>query len=109
MKDRNHLRAGTDPALEIIQVRCPATMARSAEKSLLELLTSPESSNVRIYRNATTPLDLSLHLPGTASSIDGTPSPLGLRLANSLRNYGQVSHSVWTPIHPPSDDQEISR
>lgn len=101
------LEPGTDSALEIIQGRCPPATARSAEEGLLELLAAPESAGARIYRNTTTPGDLSLHLPRPAgTSNPGAASALGLRIAAALRDFGQVSHSVWTPIEPQTELQE---
>lgn len=102
------------PSLEIIQVRGSVASASQAEAQLRDLLRSPGSQGVRCYRNAATPQDLSVHLTGAAgdpeagagggagSGAEGA-SPLGLRIAAALREFGWVRHSVWKRLDEPLD------
>ena len=107
MGNRDRLAECAEQMLEIIHVRCSATTASSAAESLHEFLGSLEGTQVRCFHNSVTPEDLSLHLLGRSQdSIPKSGSPLGLRLAASLREFGQVSHSLWIPVFPPSIEQE---
>ena len=80
--------------LEIIHLRLagnpPAALVEQIHASIA---TEGCPIEVRIYRHATVPTDLAIHL---LSSKGGTcASDLGLLLAEALREHGMVEHTVW--------------
>ena len=81
--------------IEIIQVR---TVGESALDALAELLChslEDEGLEVTVYRHATVPTDLAVHLAHETGG-DGAPDrTLGERLAATLGELGLVSHSLW--------------
>ncbi|MEM8929657.1 MAG: hypothetical protein AAGE94_00685 [Acidobacteriota bacterium] len=100
-------RQHPEPILEIVRVRCVEGTVRGAEASLRELLATPGSHVGHLVRSATTPHDLGLHLRAEADpSAPIGASALGLRVAEALRAFGPVSHSVWIEIatNPPASE-----
>ncbi|MEM6457228.1 MAG: hypothetical protein AAF772_19220 [Acidobacteriota bacterium] len=95
------------PIVEIVRVRCTAATFRDAEASLRALCAAPGGHAIRLLRSASAPHDLGLHLRSTVHAPHPIgASPLGLRIAASLRDFGSVSHSVWLDIAHPSTRQE---
>lgn len=113
MDDRRALAADATPLVEILRVGCSAATICRAEESQRGLLNAPGIHEARLLRSATIPHDLRLHLrvgteprrPLQTSPVQA--SPLGLRIAVSLREFGRVSHSVRAEIAAtPSQSEE---
>ena len=77
---------------------------RSLERdiSLKELWQEPAEGHgrkglveVRAYRHAALETDQSFHLLWMSEGSACTESDLGLRLAEALRSFGLVDHSLW--------------
>jgi hypothetical protein len=50
---------------------------------------------MKIYRHAMVDTDLSIHLCWESRDAEKDGSPLGLHLAEALKPFGLVHHSVW--------------
>ena len=51
--------------------------------------------SIRVYLNAVLETDLSIHIHWNTETILQCKSPLGLQLAQALRNVGLINHTVW--------------
>jgi hypothetical protein len=81
-------------SLEIIHLR----LAGNPQMSLIEQVRSSIAAEgcpmeVRIYRDASVPTDLAIHL--LSGEVETCASDLGLRIAAALREHGMVDHTVW--------------
>jgi len=83
--------------LEVIKLRS----ARKGSGLLEELLLSTAQMNqsglveTKIYRHAALDTDLSVHLQWNSEMPEPNGSALGLRLAQALKEFGLIDHSVW--------------
>ena len=84
--------------IEIIRLRS----AKNASEPLKAFLPAmgktgqPGLLEARIYRHALWETDWSLHLLWESENPEKSGSTLGLRLAQALKDFGLVDHSVWT-------------
>jgi hypothetical protein len=62
------------------------SMSKVAQSGLVEMKT---------YRHAALETDFSLHLYWECERMEQNGSALGLRLAQALKEFGLVDHSVW--------------
>ncbi len=78
---------------------------------LTDLVVEPGSGDtsqaIRVYRNLTVDTDWSIHLHCQTHGADITRSPLALRLADALKEFGLVHHSVWADIAKHVADKKI--
>ena len=85
--------------VEIISVRLDPRRKEPLLKELRATLESRKRSDdqliFEIYRHATVPTDLCVHLRFESPSAQVLPSDLGQHLASELREFGQISHSTW--------------
>ena len=85
--------------VEIITVRLDPRKREPLLKELVAALETRKWSDdqliFEIYRHATIPTDLSVHLRFESPSAQVLPGDLGRHLASELREYGQISHSTW--------------
>lgn len=92
--------------LELIRLRCFAPSKQEAEAQLRMLLPALSDSNARLFQSTEAPSDLSVHLtspltrPRAASA-----STVALRIAEALREFGQVQHTTWVEIPTESAEQ----
>ena len=61
-------------------------MAKVGQSGLVEMKT---------YRHAALEMDLNMHLHWKSKRPQPNGSALGLRLAQALKEFGLVDHSVW--------------
>lgn len=81
--------------LEIIHLRLAGRPTPGLVAGLLQALdTADESHPVRIYRHASIPGDLSIHLR-TGSSAPEDHRALVAHLVGALQEHGLVEHTVW--------------
>lgn len=88
--------------VEIISLRGPTTLSEDFCRTLMghieeqkQLSTQPD---IRTYRMKNIESDLSIHIVWTSIDPKWTKSDLGISLANYLREFGLVSHSVWQQL-----------
>ena len=86
--------------LEIIHLRSVQRPPREIHQAIVESMRSIAESEpqVRLYAHLRVVGDLSVHLVHESRDRLGQASHLGLRLAEALKEYGLVEHSVWGEI-----------
>jgi hypothetical protein len=84
--------------LEVIKLRA----AGNGEELLDELFRQMNNAGqdrglveIKTYRHAALETDLSLHLHWESERPEQTGSILGLRLAQALKEFGLIDHSIW--------------
>ena len=83
--------------LEIIHLR----LAGKGPEDLIDIIcnsvgTAPELMEVKIYRNLKLENDVAIHLHRNAGGSEDNASNIGIRLASLLKDYGMVSHYIWS-------------
>lgn len=83
--------------LEIINLRSTDGNREMLESTLQKLFdqVEKEKQGVRTYRRVMIDSDFSIHLHYDSENPDTVGSPLGLRLASALKQFGLVNHSIW--------------
>jgi hypothetical protein len=85
--------------LEIIELRSVGKHQAQVEQGLAGLTagSDPEikPQAIKVYRNSTIETDWSIHLHHESEQDEIRESSLGLRLADALRRFGLVHHTVW--------------
>jgi hypothetical protein len=91
--------------LEVIKLRSAGGSSGLLEELLLPISGSNQSGLVgmKTYRHATLENDLSLHIHWESERLEQNGSALGLRLAQALKEFGLIDHSVWV-----EEDQDRS-
>ena len=84
--------------LEIIKLRS-AGNGDGLRAELLRFIAEVDqeggSVSIKAYRHAALESDLSVHLRWESDGPDQHGSALGLRLVQSLKEFGLIDHSVW--------------
>ena len=88
--------------IEVVQLRA-AGSNRVMIVSKLKQLTRTIGHNSRphtiiTYSRALVDTDYSIHIIHDSGKVEAQGSPLGLQLANTLKVFGLVNHSVWGEI-----------
>jgi hypothetical protein len=83
--------------LEIIKLRSAGKDSELLKEFLLSIDRSSQNGLVetKTYHHATLETDLSVHLHWQSRRPEVNGSGLGLRLAQALREFGLIDHSVW--------------
>ena len=83
--------------LEVIKLRSAAGSLGLPEELLLSISGSNQRGLVEMetYRHAALETDLSVHLHWDSEIPEPSGSALGLRLAQALKEFGLVDHSIW--------------
>ncbi len=85
--------------LEIIELRSVGKHQAKVEQWLADLTAGPDPEvkpeAIKVYHNSILKTDWSIHLHYESEQEDILKSPLGLRLAAALKEFGLVHHSVW--------------
>ena len=83
--------------LEIIKLRSAGNDEKVLEEFLLPMAKVSQSGLVEIktYSHASLETDLSVHLHWESERPAQNGSVLGLRLAQALKEFGLVDHSLW--------------
>ena len=89
--------------IEVVQLRA-AGSNRAMITSKLKQLTRTIGNNSRphkitTYSRVQIDTDYSIHSIHDSDKVDVQGSPLGLQLANTLKAFGLVNHSVWGEIN----------
>lgn len=83
--------------VEVIKLRSAGKVPESLRAILSGLLENGPSglTEARLYRHALWEMDWSLHLHWESEHSEKEGSALGLRLAQTLKEFGLVDHSSW--------------
>jgi hypothetical protein len=86
--------------LEIIELRSSnkdyETLSQTLTRFIDDLNKEYENYRVKLYRHLTVKTDWSFHIHVQTEINTTSPSPLGLRIAAALQEFGLVHHSVWS-------------
>ncbi len=69
------------------------------EKLVNEVYERTAKNTVKAYCRLMVDTDFSIHLFHDSKKVEKSGSPLGLRLASALREFGLVNHSIWIEMH----------
>ena len=90
--------------VEIISLRGTAALSEEFCKTIACQITKQNKFSsqpeIRTYRMKNVESDLSFHLLWTSMHPQWDKSALGVSLANYLKEFGLVSHSVWQELPP---------
>ncbi|MFO7461739.1 MAG: hypothetical protein R6X07_14060 [Desulfatiglandales bacterium] len=83
--------------IEIIRLRSSGKVPEPLEGFLwgLKKEASPGLTRARIYRHANWQTDWALHLHCDSEEPEKNGSALGLHVAQALKEFGLVDHSIW--------------
>jgi len=83
--------------LEVLNLRSAGGSSGLLEELLLSISKSNQSGRVELktYRHAALENDLSVHIHWESERPEQNGSALGLRLAQALKEFGLIDHSVW--------------
>ena len=86
--------------LEVIRLRSGGNHHGWLEELLRSMSPSGSSGLLRMktYRHAALETDLSIHLHWESERPAHDGSALGLRLAQTFKEYGMADHSVWVEV-----------
>lgn len=94
--------------LEIITLRSTGSDRLKAALEVLEQMAYSEmvenQASWHSYRNAEVESDLCIHLLWDSEETCSQKSPLGLRLAHLLRDFGFIHHAIWIEEKPVPRD-----
>ncbi|RPJ41950.1 MAG: hypothetical protein EHM27_04535 [Deltaproteobacteria bacterium] len=97
--------------VEIIKLRSPLKASILLKEILAPMVKADQSGliKIKIYRHATLESDLSVHLHWEADGPEQNGSALGLRLAQALKEFGLIDHSLWIEEKDSKINPERSR
>ena len=84
--------------LEIIELRSvknDKTLLELDIHSIFEDEQGVKLQEIKVYKHSKLETDWSIHLHYDSEKNGIEMSPLGLRLAEALKEYGLVNHSMW--------------
>jgi hypothetical protein len=83
--------------LEVIKLRSAGKDSELLKEFLLSIDKFSQRGlvEIEIYHHATLETDLSVHLHWESERPERNGSDLGLRLAQALKEFGLVDHSIW--------------
>jgi len=91
--------------LEMIELRSAECHQELLESQLQQLMhdvnKETDAQSIKAYHRVMIDTDVSIHLVHESTHAERNGSPLGLRLAPSLREFGLVNHSVWVEMQSP--------
>ncbi len=89
--------------LEIIELRSAGGNNKLLESQMRKLVNEvyerTENNAVKAYCRLMIDTDFSIHLFHDSKKVEKSGSPLGLRLASALKEFGLVNHSIWIEMH----------
>lgn len=85
--------------LEIIQVRSGHSNLKVLEEKIetmfSDMIDKIKNQTIKSYSRMLVETDFCIHIFHDSKKVENRGSPLGLRLASALKNYGLVNHSIW--------------
>ena len=89
--------------LEIIELRSVESNRELLESQLQKLMNEVDKETkkqaIKAYSRVMIDTDFSIHLFHDSKKVENSGSPLGLRLASALKEFGLVNHSIWIEMH----------
>jgi uncharacterized protein YicC (UPF0701 family) len=89
--------------LEIIELRSVNRNRELLKSQLPNLINEVDKEAkkqaIKVYSRVIVDTDFRIHLFHNSNKIDNSGSPLGLRLASALKEFGLVNHSIWVEMH----------
>ena len=89
--------------LEIIELRSVNKNRELLKSQLPNLINEVDKEAkkqaIKVYSRVIVDTDFRIHLFHNSNKIDNSGSPLGLRLASALKEFGLVNHSIWIEMH----------
>lgn len=86
--------------LEIIELRSSSKNYKILSEKLtnftIDLNKEYENYSIRLYRHLKVETDWSIHVQYHSKGLTTSPSPVGLRIASALKEFGLVHYSVWS-------------
>lgn len=87
---------------ETIHLRIAGAMGEELMRNLIQLVEDirkkEDCQRVILYRHAQIENDVCIHLLHDPEKSDFLGSSLGLRLTETLKDYGMTSHDVWMDV-----------
>lgn len=91
--------------LEIIELRTTGQNREELERTLKKLMdrlnADPEHEQLQVYNSVVVESDFCIHLHALSENPNRKGSPLGLRIASILKEYGLVHHNIWREMPFP--------
>jgi len=92
--------------IEVIQLRSVDSNRELLESQLRKLIDEVNKESkmqtIKSYGRVLIDTDFSIHLFHDSKKVENSGSPLGLRLASALKEFGLVNHSIWIEMHKDS-------
>jgi len=89
--------------LEIIELRSAGGNNKLLESQMQKLVNDvyerTENNPVNAYCRLMIDTDFSIHLFHDSKKVEKSGSPLGLRLASALKEFGLVNHNIWVEMY----------
>lgn len=89
--------------VEIIELRAVENNQELLESQLQQLIHQVDKEAntpaIKTYHRVMLDTDVSIHLVHDSTTVERNGSPLGLRLASSLKEFGLVNHSLWIEMY----------
>ena len=89
--------------LEIIELRSAGGNSKLLESQMQKLVNDvyerTENNHVKAYCRLMIDTDFGIHLFHDSNKVEKSGSPLGLRLASALKEFGLVNHSIWIEMN----------
>jgi len=93
--------------IEVIQLRSVDSNRELLESQLKKLIDEVNKESkiqtIKSYSRVLIDTDFSIHLFHNSKKVENSGSPLGLRLASTLKEFGLVNHTIWIEMHKDSD------
>ena len=88
--------------IEIIELRSVGSNQDLLESHMLALIDEVEKAaskpTIKSYRRVMLDTDFSIHLVHDSTEGEISASPLGLRLASALKEFGMVNYRIWVEM-----------
>jgi len=65
------------------------------QKLINEVKRETKKQAIMVYSRVLIDTDFRIHLFHDSTKVENSGSPLGLRLASALKEFGIVNHSIW--------------
>jgi len=69
------------------------------KKLIVEMDRETKMQAIKSYSRVLIDSDFSIHLFHDSKNVEKIGSPLGLRIASSLKEFGLVNHTIWIEMH----------
>jgi len=97
--------------LEIIHLRSSGEAIESLGERITESIPAGDKNHeiVTLYRRNGLVTDFAIHIHHHDAAGETAPCVLSLHLANALRAFGLVEHTVWEEMQPQKAKDRVER